>query len=309
MNRFCSIWVVAILSVVAAAQSQSLQERQAAIEMALQSGDPTAALQLANQSLTRWPGDPRLLHLRGLAYFRSNQLAEAERDLTAAQKATVDDADIAFDLGLLYMAQRRYEEAAKRLERAMKDPGRERAGLPHLLLGRAYQNSNRSELAIREFKTALKKEPDLKMGHFHLGYAYESVGRNREAIAEYEEELKGPASSAEVHYQYAHLLLEAGALEKSETHLRQVLGAQPAHADAQYDLGKVLLLRGKAAEAVTELRKAIALQPDSASAYFQLAKALSKTGDPAGAKEASRRFAELKAAQQAQGGMATGRIR
>jgi tetratricopeptide (TPR) repeat protein len=309
MKRFCSIWVVAILTVVAAAQSQSLRERQAAIENVLQSDDPSAALQLASESLRRWPGDSRLLHLRGLAYFRSNQLAEAERDLTAAQKAAAGDPDIVFDLGLIYMAQRRYEDAASRFEKAMKNLSRGRTGMAHLLLGRAYQNSNRSELAIREFKTALRNEPDLKMGHFHLGYAYESVGRNREAIAEYEEELKRSDSSAEVHYQYAHLLLEAGALEKAEAHLRRALGTQPGHADAQYELGKVLLLRGMAAKAVTELRKAIALQPESASVYFQLAKALSKTGDAAGAKEASRRFAELKAAQQQQGGMATGRIR
>jgi Flp pilus assembly protein TadD len=309
MMWFCKLYAVVLLGAVGFAQSGSLAEQQSAIETALQSGDVARALMISNDSLARWPNDPRLLHLRGLVYFRSNRLADAERDLAAAQKIVPGDTDIAFDLGLAGMAQRRYESAAAQFETAMKDPVRRQSGLPHLLLGRAYQNSNRSELAIQEFKTALRNEPGLKMGHFHLGYAYESVGRNQEALAEYEQELKVSPNETEVHYQYAHLLLEAGKLDEAQSHLRTALQAQPNHAEAQYDLGKTLLLQGKPAEAVTELRKAIALQPDSASAYFQLAKALAKVGDSAGAREANRKFAQLKATQQEQGGMATGRIR
>ena len=297
---FCGLYIV---------HAQSTQTPPTEIENALQAGDPQRALSLADAALRDSRNDPRLLHLRGLAYFRLAKLDDAQHDLALARKLAPTDLDVAFDLGLVYMAQSRYEQAATQFEVSLKDQERQRSGLPHLLLGRAYQNSNRSELAIREFQTALKHEPNLKMGHFHLGYAYESVGRNQEALAEYEQELKQPQAGVEVLYQYGHLLLEMGSLERAEATLRQALRTQRSHADAQYDLGKTLLSQHRFAEAAIELRRAVELQPESASAYFQLGKALAKTGDVEGARQANQRFAELKAAQRQQGGMATGRVR
>ena len=58
------------------------------------------------------------------------------------------------------------------------------------LLGRAYQNTNRTVQAIEQFQTALHIDPDTPLGHYHLGFAYASLGRNQEAIAEYRKELR-----------------------------------------------------------------------------------------------------------------------
>jgi tetratricopeptide (TPR) repeat protein len=297
------------LGLALAAQGQSLREQQAAIEAALQAGNDFQALQLADQALISWPFEARLLHLRGLANFRLKRNQDAQRDLVASRKADPTDLDTAFDLGLVYMSLQRYEEAAREFQAALRDPERRTSGLPHLLLGRAYQNSNRSELALTQFQNALKAEPNLSMGHFHLGYALESIGRSAEALIEYEKELKTSPQNAEALYRYGHLLLEAGRLNDAEIQLDRAVQVNPQSADAFYDLGKVMLLQHKAAEAVIALQRSIQIDPDSSSTYFQLAKALSKTGDAAGAKAANSKFRELKAKQQTTGGMATGQIR
>jgi len=307
--RFLVIRGLLFLGLAIAAHGQSLREQQAAIEAALQASNDSEALQLADQALIRWPVDGRLLHLRGLANFRLKRNEDAQRDLVASRKADPADLDTAFDLGLVYMSLQRYEEAALEFQAALRDPERRTSGLPHLLLGRAYQNSNRSELALTQFQNALKAEPTLAMGHFHLGYALESIGRNAEALAEYEKELKTSPQNSEVLYRYGHLLLESGRLNDAEIQLDRAVQVNPRSADAFYDLGKTLLLQHKAAQSVAALQQSVQLDPDHTSAYFQLAKALSKTGDAAGAKAANAKFRELKAKQQTTGGMATGQIR
>jgi len=58
-----------------------------------------------------------------------------------------------------------------------------------LLLGRAYQNSNRSLQAIEEFKTALRLKPDIELGHYHLVTLMPAWAAPPEAIAEYGKEV------------------------------------------------------------------------------------------------------------------------
>src|SRR5204863_330222 len=70
--------------------------------------------------------------------------------------------------------------------------------LAHLLLGRAFQNTNRTVQAIEQFHTALRLDPTVPLGHYHLGFAYASLGRNQDAIAEYEKELKRSADNPNV---------------------------------------------------------------------------------------------------------------
>jgi len=58
------------------------------------------------------------------------------------------------------------------------------AALAHVLLGRAYQNTNRTSQAIQQFQTSLRLDPDTQLGHYHLGFGYASLGRKREATTE-----------------------------------------------------------------------------------------------------------------------------
>lgn len=275
----------------------------------LESGDLTGAERLSAEARGKWPKTADFPHLQGLADFRLGRLDAAAKALTEAQKLAPSDPDIAFDLGLVRMAQQRYEEAATQFESAAKDPERARAGLTHVLLGRAYQNSNRSELAVTQFQRALAVEPAVPLGHFHLGFAYESLGKNSQAAAEYEKELSRTRDNPEVFYQYGNVLSGMGDWNKALENLERALRLKPDHADAQYELGKCLLGLGRTAEAVTALQRAVVLAPDSPNAEYQLARALQRAGDEAGAKQHLRRFAELKRLQPDSGGMATGRIK
>jgi len=303
----CAFVVAAFLASASAQQSPEQAKQQ--IQAAFESGDIAQAGRLATDSMRQWPRDADFPHYRGLAYFRINKLEQAATDLTNASELAPQDTDIAFDLGLVRMAQQQYEPAIKQFQRSARDPERARTGLLHVMLGRAYQNANQSELAIAEFEKALRNEPAIRLGHYHLGYAYQSVGRTKEAIAEYEAELKRNPDVSEVMYQYGKLLAQTGATEKAIEQLQRAASAEPNNFDLQYELGKALLLSGNASAAVPALKRAAELDVNAPHPHFQLARAYQKLGNKTAAAREEQRFAELKKLQKVTGGMATGQIR
>jgi Flp pilus assembly protein TadD len=264
------------------------------------------AEKIGRSALARFPRDSELLHWLGLVYFKKGKNAEALEMLRRAEKVNSAQVDIPFDAALVFLADNQYPAAATELEKAVQlDP---KAALPHVLLGRAYQNTNRSVQAVEQFKLALRLEPELPLGHYHLGFAYASLGRNQEAIAEYEAELKRSPSDVAVLYQLGHCLLAAGDYKSAVERLRRATEIDPQNFDAAYDSGKALLMQGDDQSAVAELRRAISLKPDDPGAHYQMARALEKIGRKEEAQLELQTFSVLKKEQPVTGGMATGPI-
>jgi len=106
--------------------------------------------------------------------------------LRRAETLDAKSFDIHFGLALVLLSENQATPTADELEMAIKV--KPSAALAHVLLGRAYQNSNRTLQAIQQFQTALRLDPETQLGHYHLGFAYASLGRNPEAVAEYKPE-------------------------------------------------------------------------------------------------------------------------
>jgi tetratricopeptide (TPR) repeat protein len=162
-------------------------------------------------------------------------------------------------------------------------------------------------LAVEQFKTALRLDPQIPLGHYHLGFAYGSLGKNHEAVVEYETELRGGKRDAEVYYQLAHVQIELGDLQGALANDRAAI-AQTPRADAYYDLGKALALLGDTTGAREALERSISLNPNDPSPHYQLSRVLTQLKQPAAAAQEMKRFTELNKMQQSKGGMATGRL-
>src|SRR5437868_2760114 len=82
----CVLLFTTLLVVAAAAQSPSHeQSREQIIAQArelLESGKAPEAGRAAAAGLQSFPNDPKLLHLRGLAYFRIGNVPAAEQDVS-----------------------------------------------------------------------------------------------------------------------------------------------------------------------------------------------------------------------------------
>lgn len=272
----------------------------------LQLGRLEQAEQVGHSAVARWPDNAELQHWLGLVYFKKSQNGDALAALRRSASLNSHRYDVYFDTALVLLSMSNYHEAADELEKAIKlDP---KAALAHVLLGRAYQNTNRTVQAIEQFQTGLRLDPNVPLGHYHLGFAFASLGRSSEAISEYEKELQHSSDNFQVLYQLGHQQLETGDLQSAVAHLTKATEVDSNSADAFYDLGKGILLRGDAAGAMYPLRRAIELKPSDPSPHYQLARALEKTGGKEEAKREFETFTTLKKAQPVTGGMASGQV-
>ena len=285
---------------------ESLPANRGLLLSYLQAGQLPQAVEIGRAGVARWPQDPDLQHYLGLTYFKMGDHAQALTFLRTSEKLNGSAFGIHFDIALVLLAQEQYGPAADELEHALRIDSSDT--LAHVLLGRAYLNSNRTLQSIGQFETALRLDPKTPLGHYHLGFAYGSLGRNQEAIAEYQKQLVEAPDNARVLYDFGHCLLETGDSKTAVIHLQKATDLDPQNADAFYDLGKGLLLNGEVESAISALRRSIVLKPSEPSAHYQLARALDKAGNPEEARLERQRFAELKKAQPQSGGMATGRV-
>ena len=262
------------------------------------------ALRTGQEAIAKWPNDAELRHWVGLAYFKTGRNQEARDELQRSKELDPRNPATSFDLALVCMTLKDYAAASHALGTALKiQPSN---ALAHLLLGRAYQNSNRSEDAVREFQTALKLDPEVPLGHYHLGFAYESIGKTDAALAQYQVEVSRTPGNAQAHYQYGHCLLNAGDAKNAVVQLERTTELDNQNGDAFYELGKAALLNKEMPKAIAALQRAASLKPNDPSPHYQLARAYQQLGDREQAEQQRQRFLELKKAQPVMGGMATG---
>lgn len=97
-----------------------------------------------------------------------------------------------YELGSIYLDKRLYAQAVVQLQKALKagDLSSEELALIYNALGFAYFAQEQFDLAIKQYKEALKEKPDYVTAHNNLGHAYERKQLTSQALEAYEEALK-----------------------------------------------------------------------------------------------------------------------
>ncbi|HYK37819.1 tetratricopeptide repeat protein [Alloacidobacterium sp.] len=177
-----------------------------------------------------------------IAYSKNNNTDEAIQILSSIVKEHPDYAQAHANLGIVYAQQKRFTEAGREFETALKlDPTDDTVRLSYVKTLTALLQYDRAEPLIHEY---LQRHPHEFEAQYFNGVVERGLGNYAEA-------------------------------EKS---FRQAITLNPNHADAHYNLGFVLARLGKPAEARPELEEALKLNPDSSEARFQLASVLRTLG-------------------------------
>lgn len=105
--------------------------------------------------------------------------------LEKAVELNPQDAESAYQLGVLYDRNGDSERGKRMLERALAL--RAGYGDPHYQLGRIYQREGKLEQALAELEKARALLPEQEAVRMALGRVYQAMGRTAEAKAEFEE--------------------------------------------------------------------------------------------------------------------------
>lgn len=97
-----------------------------------------------------------------------------------------------YELGSIYLDKKLYVQSISLLQKALKasDPEPENQALIHNALGYAYFAQEQYDIAIREYKEALKLYPEYVTALNNLGNVYERKQLTVQALEIYEQALK-----------------------------------------------------------------------------------------------------------------------
>lgn len=134
--------------------------------------------------------------------------------------------------------------------------------------------------AEREFKTAIKMQPELASVHWNYGWFLAGAGRFEESIAESRRavELEPLAIDANITLGYALYLARRYA--EAIQQLRITVSIEPDHWWAHSLLGRAYARTGRYGEAIAELQTAMKLEnPNACESESALARAYADAGD------------------------------
>ena len=138
--------------------------------------------------------------LLGAGFFVLRQIFKTRRvesQLSRLQKKLGQEKGTAqeyYELGCIYNDKKLYSQAIAVFQRALKTAEQEEESdnlaLVYNALGYAYFAQEQYDIAIRQYKEALKLVPEYVTAHNNLGYAYERKKLTAQALEAYEEALK-----------------------------------------------------------------------------------------------------------------------
>src|SRR5258706_1797627 len=224
------------------------------------------------QGVLKSEGDNfRARNLLGKIDFMQGNFESAANELQAALTIT-PDFDVAYSLALADLQLKKLPQATVLFDEM-------RASLPdtpelHTLLGQAYRQTGYTDLAVEQFKNALKLDSAFPHAHSYLGTTYFTMG-GKENFDLAREQFRLELAKAPRDYSSLYHL---GLIELNEHQLEQAEKTlQEAHRTSPDDPGPLLLLgrmyneQRKSSAAITVLRQAISLLSCGAAPASQIA--------------------------------------
>lgn len=146
-------------------------------------------------------------------------------------------------------------------------------------LGNVYRAMGRFEEALECYQKAMQIAPGMAMPLNNMGQALQGRGRNEEATAFYLKAIEIEPQTPRFHANYASLLNDDDLHEEALARYRLALAIDPNHAESYHGLGQVHMQLQETAEAEAAFRKAIELDPELTAPRLGLANLYSEMGE------------------------------
>jgi tetratricopeptide (TPR) repeat protein len=278
--------------------SEAVEAEEHVAALALEQGDPAAALVAAERLLREDQGSLDAAHLRGIALRRLGRLDEAIAAYQAVLERRPGHAAVHFSLAIAFDRLGESERALAAYERALAlQPG----FVPALSnLARLRARRGEATLAIEAAQRALTLAPDYADARVNLAMAYLAADDPHAAEREAKRAAEERPESAETQEALGAAALALGRPEQAAAAFRQALALQPDErfrghlAVALRGLARQRRGQGDALSALTALREATQAAPHDADAWAERADLAFEQGRLDEASEAYARRVELR---------------
>jgi cytochrome c-type biogenesis protein CcmH/NrfG len=176
------------------------------------------------------------------------------------------------DIGVLYASYRVHSDLAGEamLSLSIVAPG---SAQTHQLMAHELARQGQIDAAIRNYKEAVKINPNLPGLHFELAEALDAsdVQQNKhEAKKEYEAALSADKFDEKSECRLGAIAYDAGDLKGSLSRYSEATRLQPDELEANLGMAKVLIEMNETTKAAAFAEHALQIDPTSAEAHFRL---------------------------------------
>jgi tetratricopeptide (TPR) repeat protein len=231
----------------------------------------------------------------GVVYAQNKRYVEATK---ALQLATVTDPtnDQAFyNLALVNIELRKFEEAKENLNQAIAING-DVAGY-HEKLGTVCQQLEDWNGAKTAFERAIEIDPDLFKAYYKLAQVLEQLDDRQNALHRYTEAIQRGPRFIEAYVDLGRLYYDLGYMEQAAQVLQSGLSAAIPATDEEarlhHMLGAVYQEQGNYDQAIEQFRAALDINPGMQDALFSLGWAYSLTDNREEARRYLKKFTEV----------------
>lgn len=250
----------------------------------------TAARPMAARILTQRAHDPDALYLEGVVARATGDFPQAKTYLEEAVRLKPDFYYSQFNLGMVLVILREWQEANEHLQKAIAmDSSQAEA---HFELAKSLRGLGEEEGARREMtlyqqikhddEAALEAASAAAQGDKSL-----DQGKIDEALLHYREAVQDAPQMAIYKYKVSIALDRAGKPDEEMIQLQEAVRLDPALAGAQKQLGYLLSRSGDATGAVEHFRMAVKAAPAWSEAWINLGAELAVEGNFAEARQAA----------------------
>jgi len=151
-----------------------------------------------------------------------------------------------------------------------------------------YQIKGNFHKAIKNYKDAIKLEPNSAEAYANMGVAYQNNGDLNSAIDSYKMAIKIKPDDSDAYSNMGVALKAKGELSAAIESYQKALDINPGHAYSHYNIGNIFKDKGNLEEAINHYKKAIEYRGDYSEAHNNMGLALQGMGDFEGAMESYR---------------------
>jgi len=194
-------------------------------------------------------------------YFKDGDFELAIPYLLNILKVRPDDINVRNNLAFAYEQLDKNEEAIKEYKKVIKyNPSFFKA---YNNIGFIYQKNGDLKNAIKYFKKAVEINPEYSNGYNNLGFAYFKLGNIEEAIKNYKKAIKIDPKSATALNNLGYAYYVNGKVSDSIKYYKKAIEIKPDYKLAYNNLAISYIRKGQFKKAIVTLNKLIELDPSS----------------------------------------------
>ena len=225
--------------------------------------------------LKYFPQDAEIYYNLGIVYEKLKKFPEAKECYQKAVEISPQE-DFYYNLGDVLVDLKEWDEAISAFRKVLEtDP---EDGNCYFNLGVCYFNKDEKNLALDNFQKAVSINPRDVFAYFYLGFIYQNDGLTNFAIDSYKKVLEISPDYSWAYFNLGSIAYKSGNIEEAKEYLLKTLEYNSSDIEAYKLLTKICLKSGETEE-ILEILSTRIDKEENGDLYYCLARVYKYIGD------------------------------